>query len=118
MKKIIIQNDTKYYRVAYKISKNKEALYEVSNSNIKSKRLFFRKNNISHRQCNLGPQYNYQKGVIYYMEKGKHHNLYGYAYINKNENQKEYWICDKKYTESKFNNYISIYNKLSYKRFY
>lgn len=116
MKKVIIVNDENFYEFRYIISKKKCFLYML-NKKSNSRKFYFFKKNISHRHCNAGPQFK-DKWTIGYIENGKHHNLYDYAYIDKIKNIKEYWINDINYKKYQFDQYLSIYNTLSYKRIY
>lgn len=115
MKKKILINNKEHYNVQYIISKNKCFYYVYNKKNNLRKYCFF-KNVIGHRNCNIGPQYR-DNSNINYKENGNFHNLYGPAYIDKN-GFIEYWINNIRYSSNRFNIYISIYNKLSYKRTY
>lgn len=117
MKKIILLNNQERYKVKYSLSKKKYFYYYVDRIFNNSKRLSFYKNYIRHRFCNLGPQYKEIEKCMY-IENDKFHNLYGYAYIHKRNNIKQYYIYNEKYTKKQFNKYINLYNSIKYRRIY
>lgn len=116
MKKEILINGLSCYEAKYIISKSKHINY-YHNRKSKNKYVIFYKNGIGHRPCNIGPQYR-STFSIQYVEKNRIHNLYGYGYINKGYNIKDYYIYGKKYTKNQFKQYINMLNQLNYKRIY
>lgn len=104
------------YEYKYIISKNRYASYIYDKVSIYRYLEFYKKHH-RHRQCNIGPQY-IGKDIIEYVENDEYHNLYGYALIKKGYDIYVYYINGIKYNKVEFNNYLDIYNNISYKRTY